>query len=119
MRPSRKHGSSPWTLGVPGGKVEPGETAQEALAREIDEELGSRVRVGDTVTTTTHECDFGAVTLTTFWCELISGTPRPTEHAKLRWLAPSALDKLEWAPADLPAVETLRSALLRGSGGTA
>jgi len=36
-----------------------------------------------------------------------------------RWLAPSALDKLEWAPADLPAVETIRSALLRGSGGTA
>lgn len=93
----------------PGGKIENGETAREALAREIDEELHCVVKVGDEITTTTHEYDFGIVTLTTFYCDLLDGTPALTEHAKFRWLKPNELTTLAWAPADVPAVELIRA----------
>ena len=93
----------------PGGKIEPGETGRQALEREIDEELLCQVIVGDEVTTTVHEYAFGVVTLTTFWCELVGGVPVLTEHAEVRWLAPTALEELEWAPADIPAVEMIQS----------
>jgi 8-oxo-dGTP diphosphatase len=88
----------------PGGKVELGEDAKDALRREIDEELLCQVVVGDEVTTTTYDYDFARVTLTTFLCELLDGEPVPTEHAEVRWLAPADLDQLDWAPADIPAV---------------
>ncbi len=65
----------------PGGKVEADESPRAALEREILEELECSVSVGNEVATTTHTYDFGVVTLRTFYCELLSGTPRLTEHA--------------------------------------
>lgn len=100
-------GSLAGTWEFPGGKIEPGETPRQALEREIDEELRCVVSVGEEVTTTTHEYDFGVVTLTTFFCELIDGTPELTEHAAICWLAPAELSSLNWAPADVPAVELI------------
>lgn len=94
----------------PGGKIEPGETPRAALVREIDEELRCEVLVGGEVTTTTHVYDFGTITLTTFWCELVAGTPVLTEHSEVRWLRPTELDSIEWAPADVPAVDIIRAA---------
>ncbi|WP_430868734.1 (deoxy)nucleoside triphosphate pyrophosphohydrolase [Demequina aurantiaca] len=88
----------------PGGKVEPGETARDALVREITEELQCVVSVGSELETTSYDYDFGTVILTTFFCELVSGAPRFTEHADVRWLPPADLPALDWAPADLPAV---------------
>ena len=94
----------------PGGKIESGETPRKALEREIREELLCTVKVGDEVTSTTYEYDFGSVTLTTFYCELLDGEPQLTEHEDARWLKRNELSTLEWAPADIPAVEIIQSA---------
>ena len=91
----------------PGGKIEDGESHQEALARELAEELLCEAEVGEHVETTTHQYDFGTVTLATYLCTLISGEPQVTEHAEIRWLAPGELDNVEWAPADNWVVERL------------
>ncbi|MGO1235791.1 MAG: (deoxy)nucleoside triphosphate pyrophosphohydrolase [Microbacterium gubbeenense] len=92
----------------PGGKIEPDESAREALQREITEELRCTVVVGDEITTTAYEYDFGVVSLTTFICELVAGSPELTEHTEVRWLAPTELNTLTWAPADVPAVDLIR-----------
>ena len=92
----------------PGGKIEPGEPARDALQREITEELLCTVTVGDEITTTAYEYDFGVVNLTTFFCELIEGEPVLTEHTEVRWLTPERMNELEWAPADIPAVDIIR-----------
>lgn len=67
----------------PGGKVETGESARQTLRREILEELGCVVDVGEEVTRTEHEYDFGLVDLTTFWCRVVDGVPAATEHSEL------------------------------------
>jgi 8-oxo-dGTP diphosphatase len=92
----------------PGGKIETGESAREALHREIHEELLCVVSVGEMVTETSHQYEFGVVTLTTFYCELVEGTPKLSEHAAVVWLAPADLGSLDWAPADIPAVKIIQ-----------
>jgi len=94
----------------PGGKIESGETPRQALEREIQEELLCTVTVADEVVTTTYEYDFGIVTLTTFYCELVDGEPQLTEHEATKWLKRGELGALEWAPADIPAVEIIQAA---------
>ncbi|WP_257440829.1 (deoxy)nucleoside triphosphate pyrophosphohydrolase [Nocardioides daeguensis] len=97
----------------PGGKVEPGEDPRAALAREIHEELGCLVEVGDPVTTTRYVGSSVVIVLSTYWCRVVSGTPAPTEHAAIRWLPAAQLGELDWAPADLPAVAMVEGTLQR------
>jgi 8-oxo-dGTP diphosphatase len=104
-------GNLPGMWEFPGGKVEPGETKEAALQREIAEELGCTIGVGDEIATTTHVYEFGEVTLTTFYCVLVDGTPKLSEHAALRWLPVDELDSLLWAPADVPAVNQIQTEL--------
>mgnify|MGYP000892130121 CR=1 FL=1 len=104
-------GSLPGLWEFPGGKIEANESPKEALAREIAEELNCIIKVGDQVESTTYEYDFAIITLTTFYCVLANGEPNMTEHSELRWLAPELLKELEWAPADIPAVERITQEL--------
>lgn len=95
----------------PGGKIESGETPEESLARELQEELLIDASVGEHITTTEHEYEFGIVILSTYFCTVLSGEPKLTEHEEIRWVPAKDLHSLEWAPADIPAVELITSRL--------
>ena len=91
----------------PGGKVKPGESRREALRREIEEELLCEVTIADEVCTSIQRYDFGTVQLTTFICHLESCTPHLTEHQEIRWERPEDMPSLDWAPADVEAVQLI------------
>ena len=91
----------------PGGKIEKGETKKEALNREIQEELGCTIEVFDQVEDTTYEYEKFVVRLETFMSKVISGTPTLSEHAEIKWVSREELPSLNWAPADIPAIEKL------------
>lgn len=99
----------------PGGKIELGESRADALRREFREELSLEVVVGAEVVTTTYEYSFAEVTLTTFMCKYQSGEACLNEHQAAVWLAASELRALDWAPADLPAVQALPPMLMADS----
>lgn len=105
QRSELKHLPGMWEF--PGGKVESGESDEEALEREVREELGCVVHVGAVITTTLHRYDFGGVALTTYYCDLVEGAPLPVEHQAIAWADVTELNSLDWAPADLPAVEQI------------
>ena len=95
----------------PGGKVEPGETDEQALVRELDEELGVTVDVGPRVG---PELDLGGTAvMRVHLCSLADGQGEPVghEHDALRWLGPEELDEVPWIPADAPVLADLRSHL--------
>lgn len=95
----------------PGGKIEAGESGEQALLREVQEELRLEISVGRQITTTRHEYEFAIVNLTTFYCSVSSGEPQPVEHLAISWLKPQDLLDLEWAPADIPAVHIIHKDL--------
>ena len=101
---SQRHAGM-WEL--PGGKVEPGESDAEALVRELEEELGVIVRVGEQLGTSDHDYPGQAIRLVAYRCTIDQGQPVASEHAEIRWVAPGSLAGLDWAPADRPLVRRL------------
>jgi 8-oxo-dGTP diphosphatase len=91
----------------PGGKIEPGETAEESLVREIHEELGCIVTIADQIEDVEHLYPTVLVRLLTYKAYITEGEPTAKEHARIDWFSPNELNDLEWAPADLPTVRKL------------
>ena len=85
----------------PGGKVEPGETPQQALVREIREELATKIRVGNLITTIEYDYPAFHLSLDCFWCEVEEGELKLLEAEDARWLTKDKLYSVKWLPADV------------------
>ena len=91
----------------PGGKLEPNESAEESLVREIKEELNIDIEVGEKLGESIFEYPSGRIKLIAFYCEWKSGDLRLLEHEEVKWVKAKALSAFEFAPADIPFVEKL------------
>jgi 8-oxo-dGTP diphosphatase len=98
-----------WEL--PGGKVELGETDQQALTREIAEELGLEIEAHEILGENRHDYGAKVVVLVAIRASLIAGDLVLREHSEARWAQADDLDGLEWAPADVPLLTGVRAAL--------
>ena len=85
----------------PGGKVEAGETPQHALVREIREELATKIRVGDLITTIEYDYPAFHLSMDCFWCEVEEGKLKLLEAEDARWLTKEKLYSVSWLPADM------------------
>ena len=90
-----------------GGKVEPGETKEQALIRECREELAVTISVGDVFMDVTHEYPDLTVHLTLFNATISDGTPQLLEHNDIKWITPSEIPNYEFCPADLEILEKI------------
>lgn len=95
----------------PGGKIEPGETSQEALAREIREELDADITVGRLIETVEYDYPNFHLSMDCFWCELNSQELVLREHEDARWLAADELYSVDWLPADIGIIGKIKQAL--------
>lgn len=98
----------------PGGKIEPGETPQQALIREIREELETEIEVGALVETIEYDYPKFHLTMHCFLCTIKSGSPVLKEHEAAKWLTAEELDGVEWLPADVKAAERLKEEIGKG-----
>ena len=92
----------------PGGKVEPGETAEDALVREIREELDTRISVGEKIERVEYDYPSFHLSMDCFWAQVVDGQLVLREHEAARWLSREELDSVAWLPADLGLIETIR-----------
>ena len=92
----------------PGGKVEPGETPEAALAREIREELDTEIEVGRKIDCVEYDYPAFHLSMDCFWAEVISGNLILQEHEAAKWLTKNELDSVDWLPADQGLVEKIK-----------
>lgn len=92
----------------PGGKIEEGETPQEALVREIKEELETEIVVGELIDTIEYDYPTFHLSMDCFWAEIVSGDLVLKEHEAAKWLKKDELDTVEWLPADITLVDKVR-----------
>lgn len=91
----------------PGGKIEPGETPQEALVREIQEELDVKTEVGDLIDTIEYDYSSFHLSMDCFWCNVTEGEIKLKEAEDARWLSKDELYSVDWLPADMELIEKL------------
>ena len=93
----------------PGGKIEPGETPEEALKREIREELDTEIEVGEPAGHIEYDYPEFHLSMDCFFCTLLSGSLTLKEHEAARWLSPAELDSVSWLPADRSLIDGLKA----------
>ena len=107
-----KSGKTAFKWEFPGGKINPGETPEEALARELVEELSIHVKVHELIYSVVDEYEDVVLHIDTYRCTLLSGTPTLSEHIDMAWSDKNELDKLEFSSADDPVLAKIKKLYL-------